>query len=164
VPDVLVIPATVETLTELTRDRAAFGAMLGVDVPDGWPEFAGAVEFTIDHLRSHPDERQWWTHYFVADALLVGSGGFAGPPQHGVAELGYEIAPVHRGRGFATAAARALVQKAWESGEVTTVIAHTRPGSNPSTGVLTKLGFTRGADVLDPDDGPLWRWELPLTV
>ena len=32
---------------------------------------------------------------------------------------------------------------------------------DPSTGVLTGLGFTRTAE-LDSEDGPIWRWELPL--
>jgi [ribosomal protein S5]-alanine N-acetyltransferase len=161
---VLLVPATTAALEALARDRASFGALLGVDVPDGWPEFPEAIDFTIDRLRSHPDEQQWWLHFFVVDAQLVGSGGFTGPPQHGVAEIGYEIAPAHRNRGYATAAASAMIEKASGSGEVTTVIAHTLPQPSPSTGVLTRLGFTHVADVVDPDEGPVWRWERHCLV
>jgi ribosomal-protein-alanine N-acetyltransferase len=160
VSSVSLLPATVATLTALKSDRAAFAVLVGADVPDGWPLYPEAVDFTIDHLRGNPDQGQWWMHYVLAGNSLVGSGGFTGPPQHGVAEIGCEIAPRHRGRGLATAAARALVAKALQTGEVTTVVAHTLAHPTPSTGVLTKLGFHCCGDVVDPEDGPLWRWEL----
>jgi [ribosomal protein S5]-alanine N-acetyltransferase len=38
------------------------------------------------------------------------------------------------------------------------------PQDNPSTGVLRRLGFTWARELVDPDDGPLWRWELALTA
>jgi RimJ/RimL family protein N-acetyltransferase len=86
-------------------------------VPAGWPEFPEAIGFTIAKLEERPDEAQWWMHlFFDADGLLVGSGGFVGPPVDGVAEIGYEIAPEFRGRGYATAAARAMVAKAARAG------------------------------------------------
>ncbi len=44
----------------------------------------------------------------------------------------------------------------------TTVIAHTLAEPNPSTSVLTRLGFTRTDTIEDPDEGPVWRWERPL--
>jgi RimJ/RimL family protein N-acetyltransferase len=40
------------------------------------------------------------------------------------------------------------------------VRAHTLPESNASTRVLTNCGFRKTAEVVDPDDGPVWRWEL----
>ena len=63
-----------------------------------------------------------------------------------------------RGHGFGTAAARALVERAVTSGEVDHVIAHTRPGPNPSTGVLVSLGFEYVADQEDPEIGAVWEW------
>ncbi|HEV2068935.1 MAG TPA: hypothetical protein VGR26_03985 [Acidimicrobiales bacterium] len=33
---------------------------------------------------------------------------------------------------------------------------------SPSTSVLVRCGFANVAEVLDPDDGPVWRWELSL--
>jgi [ribosomal protein S5]-alanine N-acetyltransferase len=39
------------------------------------------------------------------------------------------------------------------------VRAHTRPTPNASTPVLTKCWFARVGDVVDPEDGPVWRWE-----
>jgi [ribosomal protein S5]-alanine N-acetyltransferase len=69
-----------------------------------------SIDFTIDRLTEYPHEADWWMHFFLAEggAVLVGSGGFAGPPRDGIIEIGYEIAPEFRGRGLATAAARAM--------------------------------------------------------
>jgi hypothetical protein len=63
-------------------------------------------------------------------------------------------------RGLATAAAAELIARPRAAG-VHTVLAHTLAEANPSTGVPTGLGFTRTAE-LDSEDGPIWRWELPL--
>lgn len=159
------MPATVEHLKALRADRGAFGELLGSDVPDGWPEFPEAIDFTIGQLTRHPHQVDWWLHFFLAESgsRLVGSGGFVGPPQGGIVEIGYEIAPEFRGRGFGTAAARAMIGKAVaSSSRVSTVVAHTRPERNASTNVLRRLGFRQAGDVEDPDEGTVWRWELPV--
>mgnify|MGYP006144882195 CR=1 FL=1 len=54
-----------------------------------------------------------------------------------------------------------LVSTAAESDSVTQVIAHTLPELNASGVILTRNGFTRTGEVIDPDDGPVWRWERP---
>ncbi|WP_264015155.1 GNAT family N-acetyltransferase [[Mycobacterium] manitobense] len=165
--DVVLMPATVEHLTALRADRNAFGELLGADVPDGWPEFPESVEFTITQLTEHPHQADWWMHFFLADngARLVGSGGFVGPPHNGVVEIGYEIAPEFRGRGLATAAARAMIGKAKaSSNRLSTIVAHTLPDHNASTSVLRRLGFRHAGEVEDPDEGTVWRWELPVDL
>ena len=91
---------------------------------------------------------------------IIGSAGFKGPPDgDGVVEVAYGIVPAFQGLGYATEATAALVAYAFTSGLVERVRAHTLPTANASTRVLTKCGFTRAADVIDPDDGPVWRWE-----
>lgn len=158
---VVLLPATVAHLVALQSDPAAFGVLIGSAVPEGWPEFPESIGYSLDRLREHPDEGDWWMHFFVSKDALVGSGGFVGPPQDGVVEIGYELAPAFRGRGLGTAAARALVEKARSTGVVTKVIANTLAHDNPSTGVLRRLGFGRTRELLDPEEGPIWRWELP---
>ncbi len=37
--------------------------------------------------------------------------------------------------------------------------AHTRPEANASTRVLRKCGFVHIGEIIDPEDGPVWRWE-----
>ncbi|MEX1232889.1 MAG: GNAT family N-acetyltransferase [Planctomycetaceae bacterium] len=91
---------------------------------------------------------------------VVGSAGFKGPPAaDGVVEIAYGVNPEHQGRGYATEAAQALSAYAFSSGQVRVVRAHTRPEPNASMRVLTKCGFRRIGEVIDPEDGLVWRWE-----
>jgi [ribosomal protein S5]-alanine N-acetyltransferase len=160
-PQVRLVPATVPLLNALADDRSRFGTLMGSSVPDGWPEFPGAIGFTLEHLRSAPEENHAWSMQFFVDQAtgrLLGSGGFAAPPTDRVVEIGYEVAPEFRRQGFGTAAAQALVARAVASGQVDHVIAHTQPGPNPSTGVLAALGFEHVADGEDPEVGTVWEW------
>lgn len=90
----------------------------------------------------------------------VGEAGFKGPPgSDGVAEIAYGVEPDYQGKGFATEAAQALVAYAFGSGRVRVLRAHTLPQPNASTRVLTKCGFRHIGEVIDPEDGLVWRWE-----
>ena len=91
---------------------------------------------------------------------VVGTCGFKGPPDaDGVVEIAYGVAPEYQGKGYATEAAQALTEYAFSRGKVRVVRAHTRPEPNASTRVLTKCGFRRIGEVIDPEDGLVWRWE-----
>ena len=158
------VAATLELLEALQRDPTEFAALLASPLPDGWPEFPEGIEFTVDKLREWPEQAGWWLHFFLdSEGRLVGSGGFVGPPDDGVVELGYEIAPEFRGNGYATAAAQAMVDKARTFGVVHTVVAHTlaneKANENPSTSVLRRLGFRFAGEVPDEEEGTVWRWE-----
>ena len=107
-----------------------------------------------------------WIHGFMlvhqTDGKVIGRGGFKGPPgADGVVEIAYGVVPEHQGKGYATEAAAALVSYAFGSGQVRVVRAHTLPESNASMRVLSKCGFRRVGEVIDPDDGLVWRWETP---
>jgi ribosomal-protein-alanine N-acetyltransferase len=104
-----------------------------------------------------------WVHGFnllLDDSVNVGIGSFKGPPVGGVVEIAYAIAPEHQGRGYATDAARAMVEYAFRSDEVRIVCAHTLPDSAASQRVLLKSGFSRVGELVDPDDGLVWRFEI----
>ena len=91
---------------------------------------------------------------------VVGSAGFKGPPEaDGVVEIAYGVHPDHQGKGYATEAAQALTAYAFSSGKVRLVRAHTLPLPNASTRVLSKCGFRYVGEVIDPEDGLVWRWE-----
>jgi RimJ/RimL family protein N-acetyltransferase len=91
---------------------------------------------------------------------VVGSAGFKGPPDaDGVVEISYGVNPDHQGKGYATEAAQALTAYAFSSGQVLVVRAHTLPEPNASTRVLAKCGFRHVGEVIDPEDGLVWRWE-----
>jgi ribosomal-protein-alanine N-acetyltransferase len=91
---------------------------------------------------------------------VVGTCGFKGPPAaDGVVEIAYGVSPEYQGKGYATEAAQSLTDYAFSSGKVRVVRAHTRPEANASTRVLAKCGFRRIGEVIDPEDGLVWRWE-----
>ena len=105
-----------------------------------------------------------WTHGFSLvhrdTDTVVGTVGFKGPPAaDGVVEIAYGVDSDHQGKGYATEAAEALVNYAFGSARVRVVRAHTLPRPNASTRVLTKCGFRHIGEVIDPEDGLLWRWE-----
>jgi ribosomal-protein-alanine N-acetyltransferase len=105
-----------------------------------------------------------WTYGFsivLRDSdTAVGRAGFKGPPAaDGVVEIAYGLNPDYQGKGYATEAAEALTAYAFSSGKVRVVRAHTLPESNASARVLTKCGFRRIGEVIDPEDGLVWRWE-----
>jgi hypothetical protein len=54
-----------------------------------------------------------------------------------------------------------MVERARAAG-VTLVSAHTLAEENASVAVLRKSGFTRTTEILDPDEGAIWRWELAI--
>jgi RimJ/RimL family protein N-acetyltransferase len=95
--------------------------------------------------------------------VAIGTCGFKGPPgPDGIVEIAYGVAPDHQSKGYATEAAQALVAYAFGSGQVRLVRAHTFLESNASTRVLAKSRFRRIGEVIDPEDGLVWRWERYL--
>jgi len=74
-------------------------------------------------------------------------------------EIAYGIVPVFQGRGYATEAVEPMVVFAFRDGRVRLVRAHTLPEPNASTRVLEKCEFARIGEVMDPEDGRVWRWE-----
>ena len=76
-------------------------------------------------------------------------------------ELAYAIEPDHQRRGYATEAAEALVQLAFADDRVRVVRAHTLADHAASKRVLEKCHFRCIGEVIDPEDGPVLRFERP---
>ena len=53
-----------------------------------------------------------------------------------------------------------MVEYAFRSEEVRKVIAHTLPDGVASQRVLQKAGFRKAGEVVDPEDGLVWRFEI----
>jgi RimJ/RimL family protein N-acetyltransferase len=91
----------------------------------------------------------------------IGACGFKGPPDaDGMVEIAYGLAPQHQNKGYATEAAAALVQFALADTRVRVIRAHTMEDANASARVLVKCGFHPRGQVIDPEDGPVFRWEI----
>lgn len=158
----------IELLVVLPEHREAFhrgkqhlAALIGAKVPDGWPTFPEAFDLPMTQTQTACIE--WPSYLFIWRNLstLVGNGGFVGPPNsEGEVEIGYEIAPAFRGRGFATKAVKAMVEVAFERPEVKAVVAHTLAEVNASNAVLKKVGMSFVRQVPNAEVGATWRWEL----
>jgi [ribosomal protein S5]-alanine N-acetyltransferase len=105
----------------------------------------------------------WTLGFAIVDRgthAVVGTCGFKGPPgADGIVEIAYGVTPDQRGKGYATEAAEALVSYAFGENQVRLVRAHTFAAANASARVLTKCGFKAVGEVIDPEDGLVWRWE-----
>ncbi|RSM91907.1 GNAT family N-acetyltransferase [Kibdelosporangium aridum] len=75
--------------------------------------------------------------------LVVGSIGLFWPPDDGTLEIGYGIVASRHGRGYASEAARALIEFALTSPDVHTIYATVELSNSASIRVLEKLGFQR---------------------
>jgi RimJ/RimL family protein N-acetyltransferase len=151
----------------LSRDKRELAEVLRVAVPDGWPQFPEAFAPPEDGgpRRSERPPTDWRDYFFIhpRESALVGNGGFTGDPDDaGVVEIGYEIAPEHQNRGYATEAARAMIDYAFAHADarVAAVVAHTLAETNASNAVLRKAGMSFDAEVDDPDVGKVWRWRI----
>jgi RimJ/RimL family protein N-acetyltransferase len=143
----------------------ALAEALGHAVAPGWATFTAALAPTRNALAADPASVVWGPRFFLAGQPpeLVGWGGFKGPPDNGVVELGYEIAQQHRNRGLATAAVQGMLTEAFAAEEVTGVRAHTLPEPNASNRVLEKLGFRHDGDEVE-DGQIVWRFVLPRSA
>jgi ribosomal-protein-alanine N-acetyltransferase len=105
-----------------------------------------------------------WQSYFAIESpenRLVGVCAFKGNPNAaGEVEIAYGTVPEFEGRGCATRMAEELVQIAFRSPTVRRVIAHTLPEPNASGRVLQKAGLSKVGEVIDPEDGRVWQWEI----
>lgn len=98
------------------------------------------------------------------DANVIGTCAFkTGPKSDASIEIAYYTFPPFEGRGYATAAAEAMLEIArGASGQVRCVMAYTLPERNASCRVLEKVGMRFVGEVMDIEDGRVWRWETPL--
>jgi [ribosomal protein S5]-alanine N-acetyltransferase len=143
------IPATVELARAEIADRHQFARLLGAKVPDNWPPetLADALPLFLGWLEESPDRIGWFSWYALAadevpgSPVLVGSVGFKGPPQDGIAEVGYSVLSQFQGRGFATDMVVNLVGWAVVQPGVARVVAETEYANPASVRVLIKAGF-----------------------
>lgn len=102
----------------------------------------------------HPDP---WGHRQVVETAsteVVGGIGFHGPPERGVAEVGYGIVASRQGRGYASEALELLLAAAWAEPDLVAVVAGTEAANVASQRVLVRAGFNLEAG------GQEMRWRL----
>ena len=153
-----------EWLKALGESDAAFAALSGLKVsPNLFPEAdRPAFAFFATQAESGQVPPRWGSYVILTSdgSEAIGSAGYKGAPRDGAVEIGYSVAPAWQGRGIAREAAARLAAAAFEDARVERVLAHTLAQENASVRLLRALDFRFVGDVLDPDDGPLWKWEL----
>jgi RimJ/RimL family protein N-acetyltransferase len=150
----------------LIQGLAEYETYTGLRAAPGLRDFIESGEVSpawLERLQTATTADPWEHGFGVVhrdDGLVIGGCGFKGPPDaDGVVEIAYGIVPAYERRGYATEAAGALVAIASADPRVRLIRAHTLATNNASVRVLTKNGFSFVGDVVDPEDGPVWRWE-----
>lgn len=168
--DLVALPAPF--LDALLAGRPAeAGSLVGVSVPDGWPDEHDArfLRLRAEQMRTDPGRVEWLVR---AVALrepgrpMIGHAGFHGPPginglrNPNAVEVGYTIFEPHRGRGYATEAARALIDWARAEHGIRHFIASVAPANAPSLALVRRLGFVQTGSQWDEEDGEELVFEL----
>jgi RimJ/RimL family protein N-acetyltransferase len=102
----------------------------------------------------------WVSYVGELHGELVAYGAFKSSPSAGRVEIAYATFPGREGKGIATNMARRLVTIARAADPAMVILAQTLREPGASTRILEKLGFVRSGDVLHPEDGWVWQWEL----
>ena len=161
VPELRVEPALLPWVEALILGDGVFSRRFGVAVASGWCVFPEVLDLALEAARTGNQEWGVYLFFDASDGALVGNGGWKGPPVDGCAEIGYSVAEGRRNRGIATAAVHEFI-RAGCAARLERIIAHTLPFESASTSVLRRCGFAMTATDEDPEEGPVWRWELPL--
>ena len=162
-PRLELVPLSAELLAALVDgDRAGAARLVRFTIPDGWPspKEDRFLRLRLRQLRADGTLGPWLLRAIILldDGRMVGHVGFHGPPgvnglrASDAVEIGYTIFTEHRGRGYATEAARALVAWAGERG-VSRVIASVAPANAPSLRIVEKLGLRQIGSQVDDADG-----------
>ena len=99
---------------------------------------------------------------------MIGHAGFHGQPgvngkqDPEAVELGYTIFEPHRGHGYATEAAQALMDWAREEKGISRFFASVAPDERPSLAIVRKLGFVQTGEQWDEEDGLELVFELSV--
>lgn len=149
-------------LAQKAADTAALEAACGLILGGSAALVADVIGLT-EAMRSANGAPPEWGGYLAADAssrAVIGTCAYKDAPDAaGAVEIAYFTFPEFEGRGYGTAMAAALVERAARDDGVLTIRAHTLPEPNASTRILGRNGFVHLGTVEDPEDGLVWRWE-----
>jgi ribosomal-protein-alanine N-acetyltransferase len=159
---ILLSPQAIDALLEGRHADAE--RELDASIPAGWPDEhdAGFLRYRQRQLERAPQAEPWLVRAVVLREpvrTMIGHAGFHGHPgvngkqDPGAVELGYTIFEPHRGRGYATEAAQALMNWAEAEKGIHRFIASVAPTNDPSLAIVEKLGFAQTGEQWDEEDG-----------
>jgi ribosomal-protein-alanine N-acetyltransferase len=155
VPDIRFVKLSPAALTAMIEgDLAAASEAAGVTLSQYLMDEDWLWEIRLQDIRRDPASADWIARAAVADGVVVGHGGFHGPPDaEGVVEVAYSVDPAHRRKGYAKAMLRALIERAEADPAVTAVRASIRPDNAGSRATIAGFGFEKVGEQWDPEDG-----------
>jgi RimJ/RimL family protein N-acetyltransferase len=156
-PSITLRPISAAAAAALAQGQPPPGVRVAPDYPT---EFSQGVGASAGEGRALGP---FFLHRAGDDVVVGEIGGAVTSP--GTVEIGYAVVTSCQGRGHATDAVRALVDKARAVAGVERVVGHT-PLDRPQSGrVLEKAGFTNTGEVEDEHEGVklrVRRWQLVL--
>ncbi len=112
---------------------------------DGSPATPEEVQHSIDTSKAQWDRLgfSWWAFVRSDDGELIGAGcvqHIENEPANPV-EVGWRLKRAYWGRGYATEAARAMIEFAFEELGIASIFATTHPANVKSINVMKRLGM-----------------------
>jgi RimJ/RimL family protein N-acetyltransferase len=160
-PQLRLLPIDAEMADLLSADGQAFEERFRITIGGAAEFLREVVVQTVEFVRRVPRDPLWGGYLSIDQSRrsVVGMGGYKGAPTaDGEIEIAYGTLPAFEGQGYATALAAELTRRAFADDRVKRVIAHTLPERNASARLLEKNGFRFVGEVIDPEDGLVWRW------
>jgi RimJ/RimL family protein N-acetyltransferase len=124
------------------------------------PETDDVLDFFRGIVRSGEGDALFHPRLIVrlSDRMAVGSIGITGPDDAGHAMTGYSVYPEFEGNGYASEAARTLVEYALGIDGIAGVYATIHPGNTGSEIVATRAGLVFTGEVREENDERLNVW------
>jgi [ribosomal protein S5]-alanine N-acetyltransferase len=159
---ILLSPQAMEALVEGRRADAE--CELDASIPPDWPDEHDArfLRYRMRQLERAPGSEPWLVRAVILRSpvrTMIGHAGFHGQPgvngkqDPAAVELGYTIFEPHRGHGYATEAAAALMDWAHAEKDIRRFVASVAPANAPSLAIVKKLGFVQTGEQWDEEDG-----------
>ena len=132
---------TPEDTDELSKVLTDAGAMRYYPHPFSGEEVAGWIRWNLNNYRKYG--HGLWAVIRKDDGVFLGDCGITIQEIEGKAlpELGYHIIPAYGGKGYATEAAAACIQYAFETLGMDVLYSYTTPENIPSRRVAEKIGM-----------------------
>ena len=154
----MILETTEEDYSCLIQGRAPREFRLA-DTPVAPPEVMEMLADVATRVRALFAPASW---LIVEEDEVVGMCSVTRPPEDGVVDIGYGIAPSRHGRGIAGRAIGDIVRWAASRPDVSALTAETAVGNIPSQHVLIRNGFQVVGERIDDEDGRLTCWRNDL--
>jgi RimJ/RimL family protein N-acetyltransferase len=163
------VPMTPDFVAALLDGRhEVAAALLGIEVPSEFPSEGekGFLGLRLRQMREDERFRTWCPHAVVLGGQMIGHAGYHGPPgvnstqNPEAVEFGYRIFPPYRGRGYASEAAKMLMDLAEERAGIQHFVLSVAPDNEPSLAIVRKFGFEQTGEHMDEEDGRELVFEL----